>query len=557
MKFKFHKNKKKIIKIAVIICILLVLFLFFKNASSKAIDSMYTKESVQKRDIETYHSFTGTVSASTSVDITPTVSGVKVEEIKVEDGDEVSKGDVIMVLDSYSIETQIEELSAQMDTSANQNAISIAQAQKSYDDLKDNMDKGLNQTIQSAQSGIDSAFQALVSAQNAYNNEVTLNNMQLSTTISSSMQSVDSAYAQVVSAQTTLANANEDEADARDTYDEAVETYNNADSTVNELTGTSPKDSAKTAMETASKTLETYERSVTSARQALSSAWDSYNYAVSQFTAAKIQEENSLTSLYNQLITAQTSYLTAIDSYNAATLSVNQQLESYKLQISQAKAAANQSYSELQLADLQKQLSDCTITAAMDGIVSLGDTKVGTIASSATSLGTITDYSEMKIDIKIGEYDITGVEEGKEVTVTIDALDETLTGTITKIAKTATVSGGVSYFESEVEVEGSNSLRSGMSAEVKLITDSKSSALSISSGAVQTSDDGSYYVYVSGDSDEDIATKTITIGINDGSYVEVLSGLEEGDEILVPIQDEYAKLMEEMNTEVSVDDGEQ
>ena len=510
---------KRFIKWGIVAAVIVAAVLYLRNAAGNATQSLYTEDIAAIRDIQTYHTFTGTTEPVNSSDIISEVTGVKVLELNVEVGDEVSAGDVLMTLDTYSIQNQIDQLTASMDVSDTQSAISIAQAQKSYDDLKYEIDNGLNSQLQQALSGIDTAFANLVSAQEKYNNEVELNNKQLSSTISSAIHNVDTAYTSVSSAQTSLSRAQEDLSKAED----------------NGLSGDA---------------LTSYKRAVEDAQTSVDNAWSSYNYAVSMFEAATMQEEDTLTQLYDSLITAQVNYLNAVDTYNAAVLSVNQDLEGYQLTIQSAVANSNDSVNQLKLADLQKQLGDCTITAPRDGIVSALPVKEGSYVQATGSVATVTDYSQMKIAVKIGEYDILGVNEGSEVIVSIDALDVTYDGTITKIAKAATVSGGVSYFEAEVEIDADEALRSGMSAEVKLIIDDVSGVVSVPSAAVQSGTDGEYFVYIKDTSNSKSDTpvqKTVSIGVTDGSYTQITEGLQEGDEILVPKTDSMALLMQEMS----------
>ncbi len=513
------KTWKRFIKWGVIAAIIVAVVLYFRNAAGNVAQSLYNEDKASLRDIQTYHTFTGTTEPVDSLDVIPSVTGVKVTEVMVEVGDEVKSGDVLMTLDTYNIQNQIDQLSTSMDVSDTQSAISIAQAQKSYDDLKYEIDNGLNTQLQNALNGIDTAFASLVTAQENYNNEVELNNRQLSDKISTAIHNVDTAYSTVSNAQTSLSRAQEDLSKAED----------------NGLSGDS---------------LTQYKRAVEDAQSSVDSAWDSYNYAVSMYEAAKMKEEDSLTSLYDNLITAQINYLNAIDSYNAAVLSVNQELEGYQLTIQSAVAGSNDSVNQLKLADLQKQLSDCTITAPMDGIVSKLPAEEGSYVQAAGSVATVTDYSQMKIAVKIGEYDILGVNEGDSVIVSIDALEATYDGTIKKIARDATVQGGVSYFEAEVEIEADEVVRSGMSAEVKLIIEDVKQVVSVPSAAVVADSNGEYFVYVKDPADPKNTTPVqipVTIGVTDGSYTQITQGLSEGDDILVPKTDSMALLMQEMS----------
>ena len=528
--FKSFFKKKKWVKWVIIVLIIAGVFFYLKSKGKDAADSIFTKEEVKLRDIKTFHSFTGTVEPVNSNEVMPEISGIKVKEVKVKEGDEVKEGDVLMTLDTYSIQKQIDQLKAQMKSSKDTNSLSVEQAKKSYDDLKESVDKGLNSSIQGAKNSMDSSFASLVSAQNAYNDEVKLNNEKLSDVIKNSIEQCDKAYDSVLNAQNALEQARVAENQAESDYNDASSDYDEAVSKFGEESAKK----LKRSKEAAQNSLERAKLNTSSASQSLESAWDSYKFAKSGFEAAKMKEESGLTSLYNSLITAQTNYLNAVDSYNSAVLSVNQQLAGYKLSIRQAKVQGDQSLNNLQLKDLEKQLKDCTIKAPATGIITSLPAQKGTFTSSTASLCTITDFGEMKIVIKIGEYDIQGVNENDNVEILIDALGKkTYEGTIKHIDKTATVVNGVSFFKAEVSIKADQETRSGMSAEVKLVIDDLKNVVTVSSEAIQTDEDGSYFVNVYGKDGVSIEKKKITIGATDGSYTQVTSGLSEKDTVLV------------------------
>lgn len=560
---KKKKKKHHVVRWIVILAVIAGLVAFLMVRSRQAQASLYTEDTVTRRDIETYHSFTGTVEAMDEQTISSEVSGVKVETVEVEKGDDVKKGDVIATLDTDAVEEQIKESEATLNKAeaTAQDSINEAQqqydqlsenkseglvtsvqtakqtlesAQQQYDNLEYNIENNLDTSLQSAQNNMNTAYTQLLSAMDAYNNEVNLNNEQLSSTILTAQQSVDSAYQQVTSAQLSLSQAQERKSDAEDNYDAS-------------LNGGKEFDSMQ------------YDQDIATAQNTLNSAWQSYDTAVDSYNAAKIGEENSLTSLYDAMLQAQDAYLQSVDSYNATVNSLNQQLatyakqvqdaqdsydaavnavdqqlETYETQIDSAVDAADQTTSELQIADLKDSLDKYVITAPIDGTVTALNIKEGDILGTTTtaSIGTVSDFSSVKVEVKIGEYDIEGCEVGSPVTVTLDALDDReYEGEITYISRVATVENGVSYFESEVEFTPDEDVRSGMSCEVKLVTAQESGVLSVASDAVQTADDGTTYVQVYGDDGHTLEDRTVVIGISDGTYTEIKEGLSEGDKV--------------------------
>ena len=437
------------------------------------------------------------------------VSGVKVTEVPVEEGDYVKEGDVIAVLDSSGLDEQISEKKAAMAASANSSSIQIRSAQHSYNSLQSNVKDGLDSSLQGAQAGIDSAFSGLVSAQQAFNNEVNLNNRQLSATILGAIQNVDNAYNAVQRAALSTQQAKDAQAHAEQQAEDAGLPYDKFSSS-----------------HSSSQAIESSELSE-------DQAWDAYHQAVTSYEAAKINEENQLTQLFDSLITAQNSYLNAVDSYNAAVRSTKQQLESYSLQVQQAQAGADDTVSRLQLDNLEDQRKDYTITAPISGQITKLSVKTGdiTAVSNTTSLATITNYDKMKVDIKVGEYDIVDLKSGDPVTIRIQALKKDYTGKIAHIDREATVENGVSYFNAEVNFAPDENVRGGMSAEVKLTINNLHDVLSISNDAVQNADDGSSYVLVRSEDGKTYTRKNVTLGATDGSYTQVTDGLSDGDKV--------------------------
>lgn len=500
---KQPKSRKKLVILivaAVVIALAVILFSVKKSAQRTA----YTQDTAEKKDINVYHSFTGTVSASNSQSVMSAVSGVKISEVDVKEGDMVKTGDVIARLDTSAIDEQIKEKEIGMSQTSKTNALSIKSAKKSYDDLQQNINDGLDSTRQSAQNGIDSAYVSLLTAVNAYNNEVSLNNEQLSSTIMTAIDGVDNASRSLASAQLSTQQVKDAKAHAE---------------TVAEGKGFSYDPFADN-------------QSIATSEMSLQSAQSSYDNAVRNYKIAKISEENTLTQLFDNLITAQNSYFSAIDSYNIAIRGQEQQIEGYKLQIEQAQLGADDSLSVMQLEDLKKQRdTNYIVTAPIDGQITKLNAKVGdiTAVSATTSLAKITDYSSMKVNIKVGEYDVTSIKEGDAVTVSVPAIKKEYKGSVKHIDREAASSGGVSYFNAEVEFKADNDIRAGLSAEVRLNVIDEKDVVTVDNGSIMTDDDGSSYVYLKKDGKKEYQKQDIVCGATDGQYTEIQKGLKAGD----------------------------
>lgn len=499
------KKTKTILKTAVIAAVIAAAAGGFYVKAKKDAEPKYQSVQVQKTDIRVDHTFTGTVAAKEKQDVMSAISGVKITEVDVKEGDQVKKGDVIAKLDTSSLDEQIKEKGSTIAQTAASNAMQIKQAQAAYNHLKSNIDDGLDQSIQSAQGSVDSAYASLLSALRAYNNEVSLNNQQLSQTILSAMQGVDTAYNSLRSAALSTQQAKDAQSHARDKADDQDVEFDSFDT----------------------------DQQIDTAKMNEAQAQTAYEQAVTNYKAAKINEENSLTNLYDQLISAQNSYIQAIDGYNAAVRSNDQQLENDQLSIESAKVNANDTTSQYELENLKKQKDNYVITAPISGEVTKLNAKVGNITdmTNTTSLATITDYSTMKVDIQVGEYDAATLKVGDKVKITVSALKKDYDGTVTHIDREATVSNGVSYFNAEVNFKADETVKGGMSAVVTLTVTDLKKVPSLPAEDIMTADDGTSYVYVLGSDGKTYNRRTIDTGATDGTNTQINKGVKDGETV--------------------------
>ncbi|MGB8455568.1 MAG: HlyD family efflux transporter periplasmic adaptor subunit [Anaerocolumna sp.] len=171
------------------------------------------------------------------------------------------------------------------------------------------------------------------------------------------------------------------------------------------------------------------------------------------------------------------------------------------------------------------------IKAPYDGMITQIDVSVGDDVTTQTELMNIVDNSEYYIESSIDESDISKVKVGQDVDVTVFALDKEYSGKITFISSEATVSGDRAAFEIKITLEGDCSdLYYGLSAEADIILNSASDALLLPIDAVTVSGGKKTVMVKSGDT---YVEKEVTLGVQDSSNVQVLSGLEENDVVKV------------------------
>ncbi|MDD6736082.1 MAG: efflux RND transporter periplasmic adaptor subunit [Clostridiales bacterium] len=234
---------------------------------------------------------------------------------------------------------------------------------------------------------------------------------------------------------------------------------------------------------------------------------------------------------------------------------------------------------QLSMQQTEKDLEDYNITSPISGTVITKNSKAGdTIdkTNAATTMMVVADISKLKFNLSIDELDVSKVTEGQTVTVTCDALPgETFTGYITNVSVEGTAQNGVTTYSAEVIIEEPGTLRPSMNIDASIIVESAENVLMVPTEDVKTVGDKKY-VYVkdsdpvksdkkeepqSGDADKmppanvgkdnpktgtdttggkpDTAPQApdgykaveIQTGISSDDYMEVVSGLAEGQEI--------------------------
>ena len=201
-----------------------------------------------------------------------------------------------------------------------------------------------------------------------------------------------------------------------------------------------------------------------------------------------------------------------------------------ELQVDQAEAALDAA--KLELAKAELELAKATITASFDGVVTNVDVKAGERTSAAIPVISLVDPSKIEMNGVIDEIDVSKVKLGQESIITLDALpDKELKGKVTFISQAGTVQAGVVSYKATITLEtlGEN-LRDGMSATAEIVIDRHENVLLIPNRAIQGSWDNPWVEVVT---DEQTEQRQVTLGLSDGIDTEVLSGLEEGERVIL------------------------
>jgi HlyD family secretion protein len=212
-----------------------------------------------------------------------------------------------------------------------------------------------------------------------------------------------------------------------------------------------------------------------------------------------------------------------------------------KAKIAQAEAQVAEDQANLK--QLEEQLSYTDIVSPIDGIVLSRDVQMGdavssilVLGSSATLVMTLGDTSEVYVKGKVDESDIGKVYLGQPARIKVESFkDKTFTGKVTKISPMGVEKDNVTTFEVRVSIQNpGGELKAEMTANAEIILEEHKNVLQIPEGAIIYDKDKKASVEIPDPKGKEGKDKVaVNIGISNGAKTEVLSGLKEGDQVVL------------------------
>ena len=234
---------------------------------------------------------------------------------------------------------------------------------------------------------------------------------------------------------------------------------------------------------------------------------------------------------------AQKNYEMALNKQNVAKA----QLQVLKAKIGQATAQVAQDRANLM--QLEEQLSYTTIMSPIDGIILSRDVEVGdavssilVLGSSATLIMTEGDTSEVYVKGKVDESDIGKVYMAQPARIKVESFkDKTFNGKVTKISPMGVEKDNVTTFEVRVSINNpGGELKAAMTANAEIILEEHKNVLQIPEGSILYDKDKKASVEIPDEKGKEGKRKVaVNIGISNGAKTELLSGLKEGDQVVL------------------------
>lgn len=233
---------------------------------------------------------------------------------------------------------------------------------------------------------------------------------------------------------------------------------------------------------------------------------------------------------------------------------INTNIEKQQLSLQQA---------QLDLQSKRSELENLLVYAPIDGTIIEQNVREGDLirpstssSSSSEPAAVIVNYAKMQVVLPIDELDINNITVGMPVNITAEAVpDKVFKGRVEKIAEQGTSQNNVSTFDVTITTDKVDELKAGMTVDVEMIIANKQDVLMLPITAIQYRNNKTYAILASteGDTsssagkttDSENANKTsnttstannmveVKTGISNDEYVEIVSGLNEGDTVLL------------------------
>ena len=260
-----------------------------------------------------------------------------------------------------------------------------------------------------------------------------------------------------------------------------------------------------------------------------------------QIENARITYENAKSAYENAVIMYDNGFVSeddmkrASDGYNQAKqayeLTSTDLIEENKKRAQAGLDAANAQASALsaQIRAIEKNIADAKVKSPITGIVTGVNVVEDVLLSTASVPVTISDMSSVIVGVTVSEQIINSLTKGQEVDVKISAIsNDLIKGQIKTINPAANRMG---TYDVDIEIiNTSGTVKSGMFAEVSFSREKGYNSVVVERDVV-ISKNNEDYVFINRDG---VAVKAIvSLGIDDGTVVQILRGVEEGDLLVV------------------------
>ncbi|MFH1758982.1 MAG: efflux RND transporter periplasmic adaptor subunit [Patescibacteria group bacterium] len=536
-------SRHKIISIVIVLILVVGVYFSWGGGASEV---SYTTAQAEKGALIVSITGSGQVSAIDQIDIKPEVSG-KVIWVGVKAGQEVNQWQTLATLDNADTKNAIRDAELDLEQAKIQFEQSQIQAPINYQDKLDALttaEDSLTQEYEDAFNTLSNIYLDLPAVISALDDILYGDDMDTTISNTSAYENLfagDSSKYYLIKSFITTAESNYQK--ARNNYDNNIATFKNlthysqaADIEVMlEKTAVTAKEIAQAA-KSESNLIDTAIDNITDTRRyakplavlnTYSSSLRSNISKINSHISSLTSQQQALTNAKNQIANAQKNLDFFLIGNPTGNSPIDLRMEENSLK-----------KKELALTELRDQLNSHAIWAPFAGTIAKVNSKAGDSVSTGTVLATL--VSKQKIaEITLNEIDVAKIKIGQPATLTFDAVEEaTLTGKVFEIDTLGAASQGVVTYGVKIAFDTQDDrIKPGMTTDVAIIVDKKMGVVIIPNAAVQANNNQTFVETLQNGTSQQIP---ITVGISNDLYTEVVSGLEEGAEVITATIDNSA-----------------
>ena len=503
-KKKRHWKKFAVAGVALVVVAGVAWQLLSPSQSAAAADTSYTTAEVTRMDVSSSITGSGTLEAADSYSVSTLLEGT-ILTADFEEGDQVEEGTVLYTIDSSDAANSLEQAE-----------ISLNQAQRSYSNQLESQE---DLTITAPVTGQVYSIDVEVGDEVAAGETVATVRDSQTMSLEVSFPADDAASFYVGQSATV-------------TLDSTFETLSGV---ISKISGTDTVLTGNVIVR--SVTIDVSNPGGLSTSQTASAAVDSatstssgtFTYKEEETVTAEVSGEVAAirVSEGDQVSTGQTLIVLTSDDLDDQIQSAQDSLRN----------------AEISYENQTEQLENYTITAPITGTIVDKNYNAGETSESNQVLCTIYDLSYLTMTLSVDELDIANIAVGQSVTIVADAVeDTTYTGVVTKVSVAGTSSGSATTYPVTIRIDETDGLLPGMSVDATIELASAENVLAIPSAALNrgntvlvTADSPSAVngtlVESTTEGGEDYYSVEVTIGVNGDDYIEITSGLQEGDTV--------------------------
>ena len=423
---------------------------------------------------------------------------LEVEEVYVSVGQQIAKGDPVFRLTQESIDDIREELVSDEEDAQLSYESLMVQQQKSAQEASHTYEE--NQLYGSAASleYEDSLYDLRKASEDA-------------------LEALTDAQEELTDLQEDLSEVSEDYEEALHYLEEATTAIESESDTYWYLKNEESREQAKKTAEDEEDEIEELEDKITEKEQEIVALLKAYHEAC---------------------IAYQTGEAEASVQYEKRLLNSDRAGEIYSIatdQISYEAKTAKEDYEDAseKLQAFDAYIVDGIVSAQYEGVVTSVSIEEGDLLQNDSDIMELNNYEDITVEVSVDDDDMKSVSVGDDVKVSFSAFpDGNFSGTVSDIGDATIDSNSDISYAVTITIDGDVSgLYGGMSGEVTFITKETKDVTYVSNRAVIREGTKSYVKLR--DENGEIEKREIVTGFSDGSSVEILEGLSEGDTVLI------------------------